>query len=238
MKKTDFCKLVILYPDGTINREDNVSETYRNAIRYIGAENVRKLNLKRNSINIVSTVQECLYSSGGKKESTSQNENGLVICVQFSTKAKFDVLNEVNKRCKANLEIHLVSPDEEGLLNEEEVSKEIKEGLLKQYLKTTYERSRLARQKCLEYYQNKPVCQICGFDFEKVYGERPDKEPFIEIHHIDPLSTISKEKGNHKVNYKTDLIPLCSNCHSMIHYYGKETLTPSELKELYKLHNK
>ena len=36
---------------------------------------------------------------------------------------------------------------------------------------------------------------------------------FIEIHHIKPMYTIRKIS----VNPETDLIPLCSNCHKMIH---------------------
>ena len=49
-------------------------------------------------------------------------------------------------------------------------------------------------------------------NFVERYGEI-GKE-FIEIHHLNP---ISETDGEHEVNPATDLIPLCSNCHSMIH---------------------
>ncbi|WP_342129800.1 HNH endonuclease [Hydrogenophaga sp. OTU3427] len=54
-------------------------------------------------------------------------------------------------------------------------------------------------------------CEACGFDFEKVYGER-GKE-FIECHHTKPVSQL-------EVGEKTklsDLVMLCSNCHRMVH---------------------
>jgi predicted HNH restriction endonuclease len=47
-------------------------------------------------------------------------------------------------------------------------------------------------------------------DFAKTYGDL-GKE-FIEVHHLYPVA-----QGERNVNPITDLIPLCSNCHSMIH---------------------
>ena len=55
------------------------------------------------------------------------------------------------------------------------------------------------------------VCEACGFDFAKKYGERG--QGFIECHHTKPLSDL--ERGS-KTHLK-DLVLLCSNCHSMIH---------------------
>lgn len=49
-------------------------------------------------------------------------------------------------------------------------------------------------------------------NFEEVYGEIG--KGFIHVHHIVPLSEINSE---YKVNYKDDLIPVCPNCHSMLH---------------------
>lgn len=54
-------------------------------------------------------------------------------------------------------------------------------------------------------------CEICGFDFEKQYLEI--KKPFIECHHLTPLSQIVVGKKTKL----SDLILLCSNCHRMIH---------------------
>ncbi len=54
-------------------------------------------------------------------------------------------------------------------------------------------------------------CSICGFSFEKIYGDI-GKE-FIEAHHIIPVAELKPET---KVSI-SDLIAVCSNCHRMLH---------------------
>ena len=103
---------------------------------------------------------------------------------------------------------------------------EIYEGIKKQVIVNKYERSSIARIKCIEY--NGLNCKICGLDFEEKYGKLG--EGFIHIHHIRPISEIGK---NYKIDYKKDLIPVCPNCHSMLHrkINGKE-VTILELKKI------
>ncbi|MEV0710840.1 HNH endonuclease [Nocardia aurea] len=67
-------------------------------------------------------------------------------------------------------------------------------------------------------------CQLCAFDFEEVYGSHG--HGFIECHHIVPLHA-----SGETTTQLADLILLCSNCHSMIHY-RKKWLEPAELREL------
>lgn len=73
---------------------------------------------------------------------------------------------------------------------------------------TKYERDRGNRKLCIAHYGY--VCQVCGMNFEQTYGELG--KDFIEVHHLHPVS-----QGERNVNPIEDLIPLCSNCHSMIH---------------------
>jgi 5-methylcytosine-specific restriction protein A len=87
---------------------------------------------------------------------------------------------------------------------------DIYEGLKKQVSVNKYERSSIARKKCVEVHGF--ACKICNFNFEKVYGEL-GKE-FIHVHHITPIHTIGK---SYKINYIEDLIPVCPNCHAMLH---------------------
>jgi predicted restriction endonuclease len=69
-------------------------------------------------------------------------------------------------------------------------------------------------------------CAVCTFNFEKVYGEWGKQ--FIEVHHLEPLAS---NGGRSKiVNAETDLIVLCSNCHSMVHRQKGITLTVDELR--------
>ena len=72
-----------------------------------------------------------------------------------------------------------------------------------------YERSPINCAACIEIQGT--VCRICGFDFGAIYG--PSGEGFIEVHHIDPVSGLD---AGTIVDPAKDLIPVCSNCHSML----------------------
>ena len=84
------------------------------------------------------------------------------------------------------------------------------EGAKKEIVVNRYERSLEAREKCIAAHGCK--CAVCGMDFEKAYGEIG--RGFIHVHHIVPLSSIGKEYELDPIN---DLIPVCPNCHAMLH---------------------
>lgn len=94
------------------------------------------------------------------------------------------------------------------VLNEPEVFYE--EGSSIKVLTNRYERNPKARKACLDYYGYS--CVVCDFNFEHTYGEIG--RDFIEVHHIKPLSEINQ---NYQVNPVVDLVPVCSNCHQMLH---------------------
>ena len=75
-----------------------------------------------------------------------------------------------------------------------------------------HQRNPKLRQLCIEAYGSEYKCLVCGMNFVERYGEI-GKE-FIEVHHLNP---ISETDGKHEVDPAKELIPLCSNCHSMIH---------------------
>lgn len=54
-------------------------------------------------------------------------------------------------------------------------------------------------------------CQICGMNFEEVYGELG--EGYIEAHHPDPVSEMD---GEQFVDVD-GIVLLCANCHRMVH---------------------
>jgi 5-methylcytosine-specific restriction protein A len=68
------------------------------------------------------------------------------------------------------------------------------------------------------------VCEACGFDFGKTYGDRG--QGFIECHHVEPLHQ-TRERST-TIN---DLALLCSNCHRMIHRKPPWP-TPAQLRDL------
>lgn len=100
--------------------------------------------------------------------------------------------------------------------------------ILKRHV-NSYERNPQAREKCIEYHGCQ--CQICGFDFEAVYG--PTGKDVIEVHHVVPLSKIKK---GYEVNPVNDLLPVCPNCHTILHRKGEgEVFSPEEVREMIKV---
>lgn len=87
---------------------------------------------------------------------------------------------------------------------------EIFEGIKKQVLVNKFERSSIARAKCIEKHGY--CCKVCGFNFEELYGDLG--KDFIHVHHLVPIHTIGK---SYKIDYANDLIPVCPNCHAMLH---------------------
>jgi len=108
--------------------------------------------------------------------------------------------------------------EEEALLLEITIPEEIDfdghenlyEGAKKQVCVNSYERNRGARDRCVKYYGAR--CIICGFDFEKMYGEVGRN--VIHVHHLKPLSEIGE---TYTVDPIKDLRPVCPNCHVIIH---------------------
>lgn len=74
-----------------------------------------------------------------------------------------------------------------------------------------YERSSANRAACIAIFGAK--CWACGFEFERMYGAHG--AGFIEVHHLVMVSRMGR---GYVVDPATDLVPLCSNCHSMIHH--------------------
>jgi hypothetical protein len=93
--------------------------------------------------------------------------------------------------------------------DEAELSYSDQEG--REYLRTHLFRERSS--KCVSAFKKSLTnfeCSLCGFDFEKVYGEIG--RGFIEAHHIIPVSTA----GERTIGIE-DYRAVCSNCHRMIH---------------------
>ena len=84
------------------------------------------------------------------------------------------------------------------------------EGASKKIWVNSYERNTQARKRCIEHYGAR--CIVCGFSFREVYGEIGDG--FIHVHHLRELSEINEE---YEVDPVRDLVPVCPNCHAMIH---------------------
>jgi len=84
------------------------------------------------------------------------------------------------------------------------------EGAIRRISINAYERDPRARQACLQHHGSS--CSICGFDFESTYGEIG--KGFIHVHHLRQLSEIGEA---YEVDPLHDLMPVCPNCHAMLH---------------------
>lgn len=71
-------------------------------------------------------------------------------------------------------------------------------------------RNRDARAKSIQHYGC--WCQACGIKMQDIYGSLG--ESYIEVHHRKPIHLFD---DTHVVDPIEDLIPLCPNCHAMIH---------------------
>lgn len=132
---------------------------------------------------------------------------------------------------KRNIDLDAISyPDISSIPHpdEEEEEKQRLEGRMTEAKVLRRQRNRQARQQCLEASGYK--CYVCGFDFEKVYGEMG--KGFLEVHHIKPLASYDDE---HPIP-QSDLCALCSNCHSIIHR-KKDPIDVKELKLIFEKNN-
>jgi len=99
------------------------------------------------------------------------------------------------------------------LLPIEEIELEIQgelEGLAKESVSKRYERNKKNRSACISFHGTQ--CKVCEFDFQDQYGKIG--EGFIHVHHIVPLS---QQGGQYVIDPIRDLVPVCPNCHAMLH---------------------
>lgn len=96
------------------------------------------------------------------------------------------------------------------------------EGASRTVFINAYERNARARVACIKHYG--ATCIVCGFNFQEVYGQIGTG--YIHVHHLVPLSEIEQQYELDPIN---DLIPICPNCHAMIHS-TQPILTIEQLK--------
>lgn len=88
---------------------------------------------------------------------------------------------------------------------------------------STYERNPDARARCIAHHGY--TCKVCGFDFQRFYGDLGKN--YIHVHHVIPLSEIRQAREVDPIN---DLVPVCPNCHAMLHS-TKPALSIEQLRE-------
>lgn len=117
----------------------------------------------------------------------------------------------------------------EALETEADVNPDgLPEGSVSRVKVNRYERSPFNRATCIEIHGY--VCSACSFDFSRIYGDLGKQ--FIHVHHVTPVSELGE---NYIIDPANDLVPLCPNCHAMVHRQSPP-LTVEELKQILALH--
>lgn len=86
------------------------------------------------------------------------------------------------------------------------------EGAVVQRLVNAYERDSEARRASIQHDGRR--CCICNFDFGRAYHGIGTGH--VHDHHLRPLS---QTRESHQVDPIADLLPVCPNCHLVIHLY-------------------
>ncbi|MBL1435552.1 MAG: HNH endonuclease [Rhodobacteraceae bacterium] len=107
---------------------------------------------------------------------------------------------------------------------------QLKEGSIRETIQVRRERNPIARALCIEHYRKKNdgrlICIVCEFEFATSYGVLG--AGFIHVHHLNPISEAASSRF---VSPEIDLVPVCPNCHSMIHR-GGENRSITEMRSI------
>jgi predicted HNH restriction endonuclease len=108
----------------------------------------------------------------------------------------------------------------------------IEEGFTKFSHVKTKTRSRKLINIAKQHYSidGKIYCSACNFNFEDFYGKTG--LDYIEIHHIKPIFTYEENIEKSINEALKNVVPVCANCHRIIHRSNDLLLSIHSLKEL------
>jgi hypothetical protein len=107
----------------------------------------------------------------------------------------------------------------------------IREGVKRKVVTKVHTRSSRLREIAIQhFFHDKAIsCDVCSFNFEEFYGKYG--KGYIQIHHKKPIVAYSENDIEISIKESlSNLVPLCSNCHSMVHRY-RETLPIETLRQ-------
>jgi 5-methylcytosine-specific restriction protein A len=97
------------------------------------------------------------------------------------------------------------------------------EGAILQSVVLRRERNPRNRLLCVRIHGNR--CKACRIDPRSLYGEAGS---IIEVHHLEPVANLSAPRT---YDPRTDLVPLCPNCHRAVHTRRPIPYTLEELQK-------
>lgn len=208
-----------------------VSKTPLNALQFTGAPKGSVLigfgDLNRDLLVRVHSDQQKNRTNGGHITGeftlicagTGQYAEYLRAFEGQSFKAASDLLQEVRdrggKKCTYVLNsecLTLTSDTASEIQIPEEIpdADDLYEGAVQRIKVNVYERNVEAKRRCVGHYGSR--CQCCDLKLSEVYDELG--EGLIHVHHLVPISSVGKR---YKIDPIRDLVPICPNCHAIIH---------------------
>jgi len=110
--------------------------------------------------------------------------------------------------------------------DEVEDDAEFTEGAARSVTVNAYERNPAAREACISKYGRR--CAVCDMSFDERYG--PDiARGFIHVHHKKPMAM---RRAEYHIRPTIDLVPVCPNCHAMLHSRKDRPLGIEELRTI------
>jgi predicted HNH restriction endonuclease len=132
----------------------------------------------------------------------------------WSLDGLWHIANEIGRQ-NTNLTFEGLEQDERDFL----------EGKKVQTTGFRIERNTKAREKCLS--KKGHSCAVCGFNFFTTFGELG--MGFIHVHHCEDLALRTEERST---DPEKELVPVCPNCHAMLHKGAKPCRSIEELKSI------
>ena len=208
--KAEFYEFLVKHYEPSLVSADKVFQSIPNVDNFIKKNNLGEKILHVKDIGVAEKLKRTMleYRSYGMGATVSANDLRVIALEKYIAFLK----------SKSDATPSFVQSDDQQIDKEQKTT----EGMIKEVKYFRSQRNRAIRDQCAK--RDNYTCQVCGFNFEKVYGERGKK--FIEVHHKNPMANFD---GKHEIELK-DLISLCSNCHSMVHY-GGEFLDIDELRK-------
>jgi predicted HNH restriction endonuclease len=225
---------------GTITTSDLIDKL-RELLRPSGED--LQILAGRNDDKFSQKVRNLVSHSTLEREKYATHKNGVFKIIAAGKKylgEKYDVVrylitndfewedlkkgfNEVEKNKEKKIETF----DENIVINE---------GFKKSMSVNIYERSSRLRDFAIKEFTVNGIisCDCCKFNFNKFYGEEIGAG-YIEIHHMKPIFKYEQQELKKVIKDAIkNLVPVCSNCHRMIHRVWKHPLEIKTLKKCIK----
>lgn len=157
------------------------------------------------------------------KNNNIKSEDQIVLEKKSANEFYFNIIRSHDVSHNNIFEKTVSKRSQVSMLRDPNEYESVVEGTIKKTIVNKKERSPKLREACIAIHGYR--CAVCRKTFEDIYGKLG--KDFIEVHHKDPIS-----KGKRATNPLLDLIPVCSNCHKMLHHKTNKPRTIEGLQSL------